>query len=132
MEDFTGLHGFVWFVGVVEDRMDPYFIGRVRVRCFGHHTGDKENLPTEDLPWAQVMLPVTSAGISGIGQTPLGLVEGSHVFGFFRDGKNRQEPVIMGSLPGYPMEYGDPTKGFYSPIKSGDDPWDRWKDNCCK
>ena len=83
-KNFIGLDGFIWFIGVVEDRQDPYLIGRVRVRCFGHHTGDKTELPTEDLPWAQVMLPVTSAGISGIGQSPIGLVEGSHVFGFFR------------------------------------------------
>ena len=120
--NFIGMDGFIWFYGVVEDRQDPYLIGRVRVRCFGHHTGDKEELPTKDLPWAQVMLPVTSAGISGIGQSPTGLVEGSHVFGFFRDGEDRQEPVVMGSLPGYPTELGDPTKGFYSPIKGSDDP----------
>ena len=103
-QNFLGLDGFVWFYGVVEDRNDPYFIGRVRVRCFGHHTKNKFALPTEDLPWAQVMLPVTSAGISGIGQSPTGLVEGSHVFGFFRDGEARQEPVVMGSLPGYPAK----------------------------
>jgi hypothetical protein len=103
------------FYCVVEVRDDPYQIGRVKVRCFGHHTGNKDDLPTEDLPWAQVMLPVTSAGISGIGQTPLGLVEGSHVFGFFRDGEDRQEPVVMGSMPGYPAELADTTKGFYDP-----------------
>ena len=120
--NFIGLDGFVWFIGVVEDRQDPYLIGRVRVRCFGHHTGDKTQLPTKDLPWAQVMLPVTSAGISGIGQSPIGLVEGSHVFGFFRDGEARQEPVVMGSMPGYPTELGDPTKGFYSPITGTADP----------
>jgi len=138
--NFIGLDGFIWFIGVVEDRQDPYLIGRVRVRCFGHHTGDKVKLPTEDLPWAQVMLPVTSAGISGVGQSPIGLVEGSHVFGFFRDGEARQEPVVMGSMPGYPTELGDPTKGFYSPIKGSDDPHapdyltnesshPRWKDS---
>ena len=120
--NFIGMDGFVWFYGVVEDRQDPYLIGRVRVRCFGHHTGDKVILPTKDLPWAQVMLPVTSAGISGVGQSPIGLVEGSHVFGFFRDGEARQEPVVMGSMPGYPTELGDTTKGFYSPIKGSDDP----------
>jgi len=114
--DFLGLDGFLWFYGVVEDRQDPYLIGRVRVRCFGHHTGDKTELPTEDLPWAQVMLPVTSAGISGIGQSPTGLVEGSHVFGFFRDGEARQEPVVMGSLPGYPANLADTTKGFNDPL----------------
>ena len=113
--NFIGMDGFLWFYGVVEDRQDPYMIGRVRVRCFGHHTGNKTTLPTEDLPWAQVMLPVTSAGISGIGQTPLGLVEGSHVFGFFRDGEARQEPVVMGSLPGYPTELANTDTGFYDP-----------------
>jgi len=114
-QEFAGLDGFLWFYGVVEDREDPYQIGRVKVRCFGHHTGNKIDLPTKDLPWAQVMLPVTSAGISGIGQTPLGLVEGSHVFGFFRDGEDRQEPVVMGSMPGYPAELADTEKGFYDP-----------------
>ena len=114
-QEFAGLDGFLWFYGVVEDRQDPYQIGRVKVRCFGHHTGNKIDLPTKDLPWAQVMLPVTSAGISGIGQTPMGLVEGSHVFGFFRDGEDRQEPVIMGSMPGYPAELADTEKGFYDP-----------------
>jgi len=118
--NFIGMDGFIWFYGVVEDRHDPYLTGRVRVRCFGHHTGDKEELPTKDLPWAQVMLPVTSAGISGIGQSPTGLVEGSHVFGFFRDGEDRQEPVVMGSLPGYPAELADTEKGFYDP--NGDFP----------
>ena len=113
--NFIGMDGFLWFYGVVEDRQAPYMIGRVRVRCFGHHTGNKTTLPTADLPWAQVMLPVTSAGISGIGQTPLGLVEGSHVFGFFRDGEARQEPVVMGSLPGYPTELANTDTGFYDP-----------------
>ena len=110
-QNFLGLDGFIWFYGVVEDRNDPYFIGRVRVRCFGHHTGNILELPTEDLPWAQVMLPVTSAGI---GQTPLGLVEGSHVFGFFRDGEARQEPVVMGSLPGYPAKSPLVEQGTYT------------------
>ena len=113
--NFIGMDGFLWFYGVVEDRQDPYMIGRVKVRCLGHHTDNKFELPTQDLPWAQVILPVTSAGISGVGQTPLGLVEGSHVFGFFRDGEARQEPVVMGSLPGYPTELAKTDEGFYDP-----------------
>ena len=43
---FMGLDGFVWFTGVVEDRNDPFKIGRVRVRCLGYHTPDKEKIPT--------------------------------------------------------------------------------------
>ena len=114
-ENFLGFNGFVWFVGVVEDRGDPQYTGRVRVRCLGHHTGNKEQLPTSDLPWASVVLPITSSGISGLGQTPLGLVEGSWVFGYFRDGNRRQEPVVMGSLPGKPSELSKSNKGFYDP-----------------
>ena len=119
-KNFLGQDGFIWFTGVIEDRLDPMHSGRVRVRCLGYHTYNKTDLPTEDLPWAQVMLPVTSAGISGIGQTPLGLVEGSHVIGFFRDGKYAQEPVILGSMPGFPIETAtnpesNTDKGFFDP-----------------
>ena len=119
-KNFIGQDGFIWFVGVVEDRDDPMHSGRVRVRCLGYHTYNKTELPTEDLPWAQVLLPVTSAGISGVGQTPLGLVEGSHVVGFFRDGRYAQEPVILGSMPGFPIETAttpenNTDKGFFDP-----------------
>ena len=48
---FMGLDGFVWFTGVVEDRNDPVKLGRVRVRCLGIHTEDKNEIPTEDLSW---------------------------------------------------------------------------------
>ena len=113
-DKFLGHNGFLWFVGVVEDRQDPQYTGRVRVRALGHHTSNNQLLPTADLPWAQVVLPITSSGISGIGQTPLGLVEGSWVFGYFRDGERRQEPLVLGSLPGKPAELAG-AGGFYDP-----------------
>ncbi len=116
MQNFLGQDGFIWFVGVVEDRADPQYLGRVRVRCLGYHTENKLELPTADLPWAMPVLPITSSGISGIGQTPLGLVEGSWVFGFFRDSQYAQEPMILGSLPGRPSEEAGDT-GFYDPNK---------------
>jgi hypothetical protein len=119
--NFLGRNGFLWFVGVVEDRLDPLYTGRVKVRAVGFHTSNKQKLPTSDLPWSQVVLPITSSGISGIGQTPLGLVEGSWVFGYFRDGEDAQEPLIIGSLPGRPSEYGNPNKGFYDPNPRTDD-----------
>ena len=37
---FMGLDGFIWFVGVVENRNDPAELGRVQVRCLGYHTED--------------------------------------------------------------------------------------------
>lgn len=114
-QDFVGLSDFVWWYGVVEDRKDPLYLGRVKVRCIGFHTDDKDEIPTDELPWAQVISPITSASISGIGTTPIGLVEGSHVFGFFRDGREGQEPVVLGSCIGIPSIISNRNKGFFDP-----------------
>ena len=113
-QNFMGKDGFQWFVGVVEDRQDPQKLGRVRVRCLGYHTEIHEDLKTADLPWAHPMNPITSATVSGIGQTPLGPVEGTWVVGFFSDGADAQQPIIMGTLPGVPNELPtkDGSKGF--------------------
>ena len=97
---FMGQDGFSWFIGVVEDRADPEKAGRVRVRCLGYHASDIQKIPMEDLPWASVMMPVTADANSGIGVSPHFLLEGTWVVGFFRD-LAKQEPVIMGALPGY-------------------------------
>ena len=108
MSEFMGKNSFIWFVGVVEDRADPKTLGRLRVRCLGYHDEDLIRLPTSDLPWAHVMNPITSATISGVGQSPLGCVEGTWVIGFFQDGADAQMPIIIGTLPGVPAEL--PTK----------------------
>ena len=97
---FMGQDGFSWFIGVVEDRNDPWRAGRVRVRCLGHHSEDVIEIPTEELPWATPMMPVTAGANSGIGVSPTFLIEGTWVVGFFRD-PAKQEPVIMGALPGF-------------------------------
>ena len=118
MSDFMGKAGFQWFVGVVEDRKDPQTLGRLRVRCLGYHTEGLDKLPTKDLPWAHVMNPITSATVSGIGQTPLGAVEGTWVVGFFQDGSDAQQPIIIGTLPGKPTELPDTgaKKGFMDAV----------------
>ena len=112
---FMGLDGFVWFVGVVEDRNDPEALGRVRVRCIGFHTEDVSALPTTDLPWAHVMHPVTDPCMQGMGNSPSFLVEGSYVIGFFRDSAEKQQPIIIGSIPGNPSTAADPRQGFSDP-----------------
>ena len=109
---FMGQDGFVWFVGVVEDRNDPELLGRVRVRCLGFHTDNLDDLPSSDLPWAHVMHPVTDPSMQGLGSTPSFLVEGSWVIGFFRDAYEKQQPVIIGSLPGAPASAANPDIGF--------------------
>ena len=113
---FMGLDGFVWFTGVVEDRQDPKRLGRVRVRVLGMHTEDLTKIPTTDLPWAHIMHPVTNPSMQGLGDTPTFLVEGTWVVGFFLDAVEKQQPLIIGSLPGYPQDVADTSKGFNDPI----------------
>ena len=112
---FMGEDGFVWFTGVVEDRNDPDALGRVRVRCLGYHSEDLNDIPTKDLPWAHVMHSVSNPSMQGLGSSPSFLVEGSWVVGFFMDAKEKQQPMIIGSLPGIPTNTPDYTKGFNDP-----------------
>lgn len=109
-----GLDGFIWFIGVVEDRNDPSQMGRVKVRCASFHTENKNDLPTDDLPWATTMLPTTASANSGLGHNPF-LAEGTWVLGFFLDANTKQQPVILGTLPGKPSSLADTTKGFNDP-----------------
>ena len=118
MRNLLSDNGFVWFLGVVEDRNDPIQLGRVRVRCFGFHTDDKDKIPTNMLPWAVPMQGITSAALNGMGHSPTGLVEGSWIVGFFLDGERAQEPVVMGSIGSIPSDYGNPKKGFNDPRPS--------------
>tara|TARA_A100001015_G_scaffold265553_1_gene314040 strand:+ start:536 stop:994 length:459 start_codon:yes stop_codon:yes gene_type:complete len=100
----------VWFQGVVENRNDPLELGRVKIRCLGYHTSDKSSLPTDDLPWATPVQPITSAAMNGIGTTPIGPVEGTWVVGFFRDGERFQSPVYFGTLAGIPQTTANPVQ----------------------
>lgn len=97
---------FYWWFGVVENRADPLALGRCRVRIAGYNTNNKTVLPTDDLPWAMPLMPMTSASTSGVGDSPTGPVEGTWVFGFFLDGDECQTPIMMGTFPGNPMPIG--------------------------
>lgn len=112
------MNGFKWFEGVVEDRFDPLELGRVRVRVYGLHSeqkvkSEKVGIPTEELLWMNCITPITSARVSGIGDSPTGLVEGSEVFGYFRD-QMCQVGVILGSIGGIEHKT-NPDKGFSDP-----------------
>lgn len=95
---------FVWWFGVVEDRMDPKELGRVRVRVLGYHTADLGKIPKDKLFWAIPVLPITGASISGYGWSPTGMFEGTHVFGFFVDGHDGQMPMVVGTILGIPKD----------------------------
>jgi hypothetical protein len=104
-----------YFIGVVEDRNDPNKMGRIRVRAYGIHPDNKEDVSTEQLPWAIPIMPYTSASTSGVGLSPTGPVEGTWVFGFFVDGKEFGQPMILGTLPGAPTDPSKPDFGFNDP-----------------
>ena len=71
---------------------------RYKVRILGLHDQGETEIPSKDLPWANVMIPVTSGGsLSNSGQTPA-LRQGNMVFGFFMDGSGMTVPVIMGVM----------------------------------
>ena len=104
-----------FFYGVVEDIDDPLRAGRVRVRVHGLHPTNKQDTPTEDLPWASILHSTSSAGKGGSGFGGCGLLVGSDVMLVFRDPGHFQQPIILGTLPGlFAGEDG-------SVIKSGSD-----------
>jgi hypothetical protein len=106
-----------YWIGCIEDRQDPSQIGRFRVRVLGLHTPDKIKLPTKDLPWCSVITP--DGGNSGMGTSPPFFVEGTWVLVSFRD-KDRQEPMIHGSISGKPSYEGpkeaEEAEGFLDPL----------------
>jgi iron-sulfur cluster repair protein YtfE (RIC family) len=108
MDNFIGKDGFNWWIGVVENRMDPLNMGRCQVRIFGFHTENKQLIPTADLPWAPCL---SSPNASHSFSTPK---EGDYVIGFFADGQSSQNPTIMGIYPGI-KQSGGSDKGFSDP-----------------
>ena len=106
----VGRDGFIWWIGQIAsdswkmnvvpstpDHEDSSGFGwRYQVRILGYHTDSCEALSNDELPWASVMYPVTAGALSGsAGETP-NLRKGNFVYGFFLDGEDAQQPVIMG------------------------------------
>lgn len=97
-----GQEGFRWFLGVVEDRDDPLKLGRLRVRVYNVHSPKQSRVSTDNLPWAVVMSPVTGANLKRVGQAPVGIQVGTTVVGFFMDGEDGNNPIILGAIAGIP------------------------------
>lgn len=105
--NFLGYSGFNGFAGVVEDINDPLNSGRVKVRCFGFHSDNLQEMPTENLPWAQI-------GLSPNGSTTAttNIKAGDWVLGRFMDGDSRQAPVVETVIRGIKPLVEDVSKGF--------------------
>ena len=109
-----GRDGFIWWIGQVAPpqswrdvnaniRNSGSKPARVKVRIVGYHPFDPEGntLPDNDLPWAEVLAdPYTGSGQGGLSES-LTLVGGERVLGFFLDGEDAQQPVVMGLFPKY-------------------------------
>ena len=109
--NFIGKDGFNWWIGQVENdghgsydvetkefvEGDYDWSNKVKVRIVGYHNDSRVELPTEELPWAQVIMPPIYAQRSGIGSIHQ-LQINSWVIGFFMDGASAQIPIVMGSL----------------------------------
>ena len=76
----------------------PGFGRRYKVRIIGYHDKQEESIPSDQLPWAQVMYPVTAGGGQASAYQTTALRQGNFVFGFFLDGQDQQVPVIIGIL----------------------------------
>lgn len=88
---------WTWFDGKVVDVKDPNQSGRVRVRIKGYHD-DETKIPNDKLPWAQVLMPITSASAHKVGVSPTGLLPGSNIIGFFYDVDRVEMPFVIGTF----------------------------------
>ena len=107
-KDFAGAGGFVWWIGFVEDRKDPLKLGRLKVRCVGWNADNKMQLPTDALPWAQVVYP-------GNNTNTYSPKEGDMCFGFFMDGEMSQSPVVLGVFSSIPLKGANIQEAFSDP-----------------
>lgn len=89
-ENGVGIRNPLFFVGVVEEAIDRRHENRVKVRAFGVH-GTVDEIPSDDLPWAIVV-----AGNYNFNALPL---LNEWVFGVFLDGRDAQQPLVLGSIP---------------------------------
>ena len=101
--NFIGRDGFRWWVGQIPP--EKFHGGQIngagwgnrhKVRIMGYHPYNTVELPNEDLPWAQCLLPTTSGTGAANQSSSTKISPGDIVFGFFLDGDNGQIPVIMG------------------------------------
>ena len=105
---------FLWWVGQIADDSTwrgninpgkypdknsiPGWGRRYKVRITGLHDQGEDQIPSDQLPWANVMYPITAGGGQAGAKATPNLRQGNMVFGFFLDGQDQQVPVIMGVL----------------------------------
>lgn len=103
--NFVGKDGFRWFLGLTSGESDNYtnYGTRTKIRILGYHGEDIEE---KDLPWAHVLVPLTMGG--GRQMVQGGIQSSTLVVGFFADGDDGQQPIVIGAFyDGGKTEFGD-------------------------
>lgn len=111
-ETGIGFYEPLFFIGVVENNVDERLEKRVQVRAFGVH-GTVDQVPTESLPWATLIQGSYDPN------SPLPPIN-SFVFGFFVDGRDAQQPMILGLIPTQMTEIIDPSVTGWGAIPGRD------------
>jgi hypothetical protein len=120
--NFLGRDGFRWWIGQIPpigsqggQASGSGWGNRYKVRIMGYHPYSEVDLPNEDLPYAQCLIPTTAGSGAANVATDVKLQPGDVVFGFFLDGDNGQLPVIMGTF-GRTSQV--PSKDYASPFQA--------------
>ena len=107
--EFLGKDGFQWFIAQVapdkvwRDKNNQNFDNgfRAKIRILGYHPAENEGeggISDENLPWAHFLVsPQFGAGNNYTG-TSFALQGGEMVIGFFLDGEEGQQPVVLGAF----------------------------------
>ena len=110
-EHGVGIKNPLFFIGVIENNVDPRKEGRVQVRAFGIH-GTNQQIPTDALPWAIVAQgDWTTSSVPRIN---------SWVFGVFLDGRDAQQPMVLSNIPTQYAEPINPEKNGWGVIPGRD------------
>ena len=105
--NFAGKDGFFWFIGQVtadyawrdKNNQNVELGYRAKVRILGHHPPESAaegGIDDEDLPWAHFLVSPQFGSGHNRGGTSFALQGGETVFGFFLDGEEGQQPVVVG------------------------------------
>ena len=110
--NFLGKNNFIWFNGVVEDVMTTE---TWRLECVVWVFIQITKMTYSTICRGRNLIhPITSSGISGLGSSPGFIVEGTWVFGYFRDGYAMQERGNRNFAAGKRQNWRT-DKGFYGP-----------------
>lgn len=124
--NFLGKESFRWFIGITTKYKECENGGyKAKVRVIGYHPDSTGVIKDEELPWAHVLVPLNMGAGEGATGCSFNSRGSETVIGFFMDGDNGQQPVIIGSLfssfdINHPNKFNEGTNKFnpFQPNKS--------------